>query len=78
MPQTTITLRADKFLINDTLTYADIAGSNPGAHGLLMNARFIQGIFDDKAEPERFAIFGHDVWDPEANTDRLIAALPQW
>jgi hypothetical protein len=44
----------------------------------LMNARFIQGIFDDQAQPQRFAIFGHDTWNPEANTDRLIAALPQW
>ena len=43
-----------------------------------MNARFIQGIFDDKADPARFARFGHDVYDPAANTARLVAALPQW
>jgi hypothetical protein len=43
-----------------------------------MNARFIQAVFDDKAAPQRFAIFGHDTWNPEANTDRLISALPQW
>ena len=78
MPKTTVSLDSEKFLVNGKQTYSEIEGSNPEAHGLLMNARFIQGIFDDKAEPERFVIFGHDHWDPEANTDRLIAALPEW
>jgi hypothetical protein len=45
---------------------------------LLFNARFIQGIFDDKADPQRFARYGFGEWDPEDHTDRLIAALPQW
>ena len=78
MPKTSITRQGEKFLINGQQIYADIEGSKPEAHGLLMNARFIQGIFDDKAQPERFALFGHDRWDPEANTDRLIEALPEW
>jgi hypothetical protein len=43
-----------------------------------MNARFIQGIFDDKAAPERFARFGWEKWDPERHTDELIKALPEW
>ena len=42
-----------------------------------MNARMIQGVFDDKAEPERFQRFGKH-FSPEQNTDDLIAALPQW
>lgn len=58
--------------------YSDVPGCAEKHRGLLMNARFIQGIFDDKADPKRFARFGHDRWDPEANTDRLIAALPEW
>ena len=78
MPQTSVSVQGEKFLINGQKTYAEIAGSRQEAHGLLMNARFIQGIFNDKAEPERFAIFGYDNWDPEANTDRLIYALPEW
>ncbi|QPC81325.1 hypothetical protein G4Y79_16670 [Phototrophicus methaneseepsis] len=78
MTNTSLDIQGSKFLINGALVYSDIKNSKPEAHGLLMNARFIQGIFDDKAAPERFAIFGHDHWDPEANTDRLIAALPQW
>lgn len=78
MPKTQVSIQDESFLINGKLTYSEIEGSNPNAHGLLMNARFIQGIFDDKADPERFARFGHDTFDPAANTDRLIAALPDW
>ncbi len=78
MPHTHLSISGEKFLINGSLTYSEIAGSKPGAHGLLMNARFIQGIFDDKTDPARFARFGCTVWDPERNTDDLIAALPEW
>lgn len=77
MSKTTLNIRNTQFTINHQLTYSDIAGTKPEAHGLLMNARFIQGVFDDKAEPSRFSRFGL-TWDAEANTDRLIAALPQW
>jgi len=78
MPQTLLSIQGESFLINDQLTYADIAGSKADAHGLLMNARFIQGIFDDRADPARFARFGHDTWDPARHTANLVAALPQW
>jgi hypothetical protein len=78
MPDTAIDVRGDAFLINGAPTYSEIDGSNADAHGLLMNARFIQGVFDDRAGPERFVRFGHETWDAEANTDRLIAALPEW
>jgi hypothetical protein len=43
-----------------------------------MNSRFIQGVFDDRQDPGRFARFGVATWDPEANTSNLIAALPEW
>jgi len=78
MPTTTVDIRGEDFYINGRKTYSEIEGSNPSAHGLLMNARFIQGIFDDKADPSRFARFGYGKWDPEENTDHLIAALPEW
>ena len=39
--------------------------------------RFIQGIFDDKADASRFERFGRH-FDPEENTASLIAALPEW
>ncbi len=78
MSQTQLDVRGDSFFINDKPVYSEIPAAPQAIHGLLLNARFIQGIFDDAADPSRFARFGHDTWDPDANTDRLIAALPDW
>lgn len=78
MGNTTISIQNESFLINGKLTYSEIDSAKPEAHGLLMNARFIQGIFDDKQAPETYARWGHDAWDPAANTQRLIEALPEW
>lgn len=77
MSKTTLSTTGTQFTINGQLTYSDITGTKPEAHGLLMNARFIQGVFDDKADPSRFSRFGVE-WDADENTDRLIAALPEW
>lgn len=78
MGKTNVSVDGEKILINDKLIYSDIAGSKPEAHGLLMNARFIQGVFDDAADPDRFARWGQASWDPMAHTEGLIAALPEW
>ena len=78
MSKTEISIKSNSFFINGNKTYSNLENSNPKLHGLLMNARFIQGIFDDKAAPERFARFGKEKWNPEENTDRLIEALPEW
>ena len=78
MGKTTIAIEDELFLINGKLTYSGISTSKPQAHGLLMNARFIQGIFDDKESSQRFARWGHDSWDAAANTRELIDALPEW
>lgn len=78
MGKTTVSIENESFRINGKLTYSEVAGSTSDVHGLLMNARFIQGIFHDKEAPERFARFGHDKWDPVANTQALIDALPEW
>ncbi len=78
MATTTLDIKGRQFLINGRPTYSEISGSKRIAHGLLMNARFIQGVFDDAADPARFARFGFDRWDAEDHTDRLIAALPEW
>ena len=73
-----LTIDGERFRINDRLVYSEIAGSSKSVHGLLMNARLIQGVFDDRADPDRFARFGWDRWDPERHTDELVAALPEW
>jgi hypothetical protein len=76
--KTTVSTTGTDILINGKKTYADVKGTDPSIRGLLFNARFIQGIFDDKADPRRFARFGFDAWDADAQTDRLIEALPDW
>lgn len=78
MANTSLTIRGDKFYFNGALSYSEIPTAKPEALGLLMNARFIQGIFDDAVDPGRFARYGFDHFDADENTDRLIAALPQW
>ena len=77
MGKTVLSIKSDKFYINGSLIYSQIKDSNPDAWGLLMNARFIQGIFDDKADKRRFNRFGRN-FDPEQNTEELIKALPEW
>ncbi|TDF98674.1 hypothetical protein [Paenibacillus piri] len=77
MGKTVLDIRGEQFCINGKLVYSEIEGSRPEAHGLLMNARFIQGIFDDKADCSRYNRFGRS-FDPERNTNDLIAALPEW
>lgn len=78
MAKTKLSIEHEKFLINGRLVYGETDHVPAKHHGLLMNARFIQGVFDDAADPQRFARFGYDRWDPEAQTDRLIRALPDW
>ncbi|MBR2668176.1 MAG: hypothetical protein IKE36_00085 [Solobacterium sp.] len=73
--KTTLTIQEDKFLINGQYTYSEIKDTR--CAGFLMNARFIQGVFDDASGRERYQRFGR-VFDPEKNTDDLIQALPEW
>ncbi|MEM6334538.1 MAG: hypothetical protein AAF823_14485 [Planctomycetota bacterium] len=73
-----LTIDGTRFRIDGELTYAENAETHADARGMLMNARFIQGVFDDAAGRGRYARFGYEVYDPEAQTDRLIAALPAW
>ncbi len=74
---TALSVKGDRFLINGKYTYCEIKDCPENNKGLLMNARFIQGVFDDELDPSRFDRFGKN-FDPEANTDLLIEALPQW
>jgi len=78
MGKTTVTAKKDSFHINGKPTYSEIPRVNPRAEGLLMNARFIQGVFDDAFDRERYARWGHDTFDPEKHTDDLIKVLPEW
>ena len=78
MGKTRISISGEQFLINGTPVYADIPGSNPAVHGLLFNQRMIQGIYDDEGHRHLYSQMALDTFDPDANTNGLIAALPEW
>lgn len=79
MSKTKYEIRGQDFYINGKPTYSELPGGNPKAHGLLMNQRFIQGVFNDvnPAHAHLYDRFGKK-WDPDQNTHDLCAALPEW
>ncbi|ERJ11409.1 cellulase family glycosylhydrolase [Haloplasma contractile] len=76
MGKTNLSIKGRDFYINDKPVYDEIEGSG-SSKGLLMNARFIQGIFDDQSDRERFNRF-YKIFDADAHTDDFISALPKW
>lgn len=75
--KTKLSIHEDRFLINGKLIYSEYPNCSKEYHGRLMNARFIQGVFDDKSDVKRFDRFGRS-FDPNKNTEDLIKALPEW
>lgn len=78
--RTEIAVEGEQFLINGRPTYAGRYYRGMKIQGLLMNARLVQGIFDD-LNPQtrsRWAYPDTGVWDPERNTREFIAAMPEW
>jgi len=77
---TEVSIRGDAFHINGKPTYAGRWWHGKRIEGLLLNARLVQGIFDD-LNPEtvgRWAYPDTGRWDPERNTREFVAAMPQW
>ncbi len=83
--KTYVTIQDQAFLINGTPTYAGRWYQGRKVEGLLMNARLVQGIFDD-LNPEtrdrwaypKDAPGGAGSFDPDRNTDEFVAAMPAW
>lgn len=83
--KTEVTINDSQFWINGKPTYQGVTWKNPqGAvislEGLLMNARMVQGIFDDLNPQTRLRWAYEDTgkWDPERNTNEFIAAMESW
>ena len=78
--RTSVTIDGDRFLINGRPTYAGRSWKGHRVEGLLMNARMVQGIFDDLNPDTRaqWAYPDSGVWDPERNTREFLAAMPEW
>ncbi len=83
--QTRVVIEGEKFYINGTPTYegrtwkTSYGGEYP-VEGLLMNARLVQGIFDDLNEMTRgqWAYPDTGEWDPDRNTNEYVMAMASW
>lgn len=81
MPRhTQVSIHGTKFLINGSPTYAGRVWKGHPIEGLLLNARLVQGVFDDLNAETRgqWAYPDTGDWDPERNTREFVQAMPQW
>ena len=55
-------------------------GRGSRIEGLLLNARMVQGIFDDlnPSTRERFSYPDTHTWDPERNTNEFVQSMAEW
>ncbi len=77
---TAVTIASGDFFINGQVTYPGRVWHGYKIQGLLINARLVQGIFDDR-NPDtvgRWAYPDTGRWDPERNTREFLAAMPVW
>lgn len=76
---TTVHIDERAFFINGRPTYPGCRYNGHKIEGLLLNARMVQGIFDD-LNPETRSIWAYPdgPWDPARNTQAFIAAMPSW
>src|SRR5262249_20775153 len=77
---TTVTIADGRFRLNRLPPCAGRRWRGHDIEGLLLNARMVQGIFDDR-NPATAGLWAYPDthrWDPERNTREFIAAMPEW
>ena len=79
MARTTVDVEGDRFWIDGRPTYPGRYFRGHRIEGLLLNARMVQGVFDD-LNPDTRSMFAYPdgPFDAERNTDEFIAAMPSW
>lgn len=80
MSKTRVSIRDGKFYVNGEVLYKGKFWEGHSMEGLLMNARMVQGIFDD-LNPTTVSLFRYPdtgVWDPERNNLEFLAAMDEW
>lgn len=79
MSRTVISIADDGFLIDGQPTYAGRYYREKKIEGLLLNARLVQGVFDDR-NPETQSRWNYPdgPWDPDRNTAEFIDMMPTW
>lgn len=80
LQHTSVSIVREQFYINGKPTYAGLSWQGNKIQGLLLNARLVQGIFDDHNTNtvSWWAYPDTGTWDPERNTREFIAAMPEW
>ncbi len=80
MSKTVIDIDGSSFLINNQPTLQGQVLNGVSLEGLLLNARFVQAIFDDLNKETRglWSYPDGSSFDAEHNTDAFIAQMPQW
>jgi hypothetical protein len=77
--KTMVSSSGDAFLIDGQPTYR---GRRHGPHkieGLLLNARLVQGVFDDRNPQTRSRWdYPDGPWDADRNTREFLAMMPEW
>ena len=78
--ETTISIAADRFLINGEPTYKGRSWRGRTIEGLLLNSRMVQATFDDRnpATASKWAYPDTKRWDANRNTAEFIEMLPTW
>lgn len=84
-PQTVVSIQGEQFFINGKPTYEGViwkpaSGGEYKIEGLLLNARMVQGIFDDLNPDtrDRWAYPDTGKWDANRNTDEFVQAMADW
>lgn len=73
--RTFLEIIGDRFAVNGKLLHAE----RGPAEGLLVNARLVQGVFDDLNRATRTLwAYPDGPWDPDRNTAEFVAAMPSW
>lgn len=78
--KTVVGISSDKFYINYELTYSGRTWNGNPIEGLMMNARMVQGIFDD-LNPETVKNWKYSdtqKWDADRNTDEFVQNMATW
>jgi hypothetical protein len=78
--RTVVAIDGEKFLVNGRPTYAGRTWQGMTIEGRLLNARLVQGVFDDlnPATRGRWVYPDTGKWDADRNTREFIAAMPAW
>ncbi|MDB5318665.1 MAG: hypothetical protein JWN40_296 [Phycisphaerales bacterium] len=78
--KTAVSIDGASFLINGQPTYRGRSFNGVKVEGLLLNARLVQGIFDD-LNPETRKLWAYPDgagFDAERNTREFVAAMAEW